>query len=478
MKKKKFAGYLFIAVLLSGVVNAFGEGLNDLAEKTSASITGFFSDKYDIKTSIIGFENTSGLSDLEAQQFYQLVVAKLDPAAGTDLAAAPVKMQYMDLMVNFNRGKGEFNLNRSHLLNYLVYLKLMRNKNYIGVGISIFSRVSDRLVYVKYVESLLVREEMEFFDAVQNSFRETGFSKIVELDARRDLLDLKTFLDATGRLRFLFLYPDKIDMYHMDGTRLNKYYSLPLNWSESYFPVMEPEGRLAVIPGDDCIYVTVGCNFSGVAKILTLKKEEWAESGSVNFVPFRSIRLNDQQFIVGGRYAVGKNYFVERLRLVPLEDFQSGRVSEEKATYTYLEKMTAPFYACDFSVGPEPGNLETVHIIDRDYKYRLLADNFEPLTLEIAGERGAALAVLDGEWLAVSNFSIGNDRLYFYKIKKGSRQLMYQNDIEGEIFFITEGMWQAARGFWVCVKIMNTTPSSASPTAPEYKLQFWSKKSE
>jgi hypothetical protein len=78
----------------------------------------------------------------------------------------------------------------------------------------------------------------------------------------------------------------------------------------------------------------------------------------------------------------------------------------------------------------------------------------------------------------MSHFSTGYDRLYFYKIEKGSRRLMYQNDIEGEIVFISEGMWQAAQGFWVCVENVTKTQSSASSPAREYKLQFWSKKSE
>lgn len=144
----------------------------------------------------------------------------------------------------------------------------------------------------------------------------------------------------------------------------------------------------------------------------------------------------------------------------------------------FLKSLPGLFYSCDFSVTPDLGDLESIQLVDREYKYRVLGDNFEPLTVETAGERGAALSVLDGQWLAISHFSTGTDRLYFYKIEKGSRRLMYQNDIEGEIVFISPGMWQAAPGFWVCVKKVAKSSFSASPPSREYKLQFWSKKSE
>lgn len=477
MKKKKLAGYIVIILLFTCTVNIFGDGLNELAEKAATNISVFFKDKYNINTSIIGFENYSGISDLAAQQFYQLVVAGLEAAGPIDSATPEAaKFQYTDLMVNFNKGKGEFNLNRIHQLNYLIYLKLIRNKLGIGLGVSIFSRVTDRLVYVKYIETPFVREEMEFFDTVLYSFKEAGFAKIVELEAKPNLLDLKSYVDSAGNLRFLFLYADKLDMFQMQESRLQKYFSLPLNWSESYYPVLEPEGRLAVFQVEGRLLVTVGCNFSAVSKVLTLKENEWMEIGSVNVVPLCAMRLNERDYIAGVRYALGKNYFMDRLVLAPMEDFLGGRVSEEKSNYAFLEKMIPACYALNFSVGAAPGNLESIHLIDRDYKYRLLSDNCEPLTVEANGERGAALAVLDGQWVAMSQYSHENDSLYFYKIEKGSRRLMYQNDIDGEIVFISPGMWQSVSGFWVYVK-----RASAAPTTPptrDYKLQFWSKKSE
>lgn len=454
----KYTSLLLLVMCIILPVSSHGEGLGNLAGKTANSILDYFSDKYNIKAGIIKFENTAGISDLTAQRFYQLLISKLETAAN---------LSYTDLMINFHQNKGEFNLNRIHLLNHLIYLKLTRNKNKIGAGIAIFSRTLDKIVFIKYVEELFTTEEREVYLTTNFGFKNAGFAKIMEMEVKQQLLDLKSFLDQKGRLRFLFYYPGKIEFFKLTGNQLIKVFSHPLQWGKPYYPVMENEGKLCVFFQDNQLYAVVGGNFSRTAKILTIQEETAAEVDTIDFIPFRPIELNDVQYLAGARYNIGKNYFQNKLMLLPFR-FTSGQLVTEK----YFVKEISFFYSLDFSITGTRNTLESIHIIDRDYRYRFLADNFEELTVEEA-KRGSALCCLEGRWLAISDFSHGIDRLYFYSIEKGSRRLVFQNKVNGEIIFISDGLWKAAPGFWVYLKQLKPPPA-----APEYKLQFWSKKSE
>ena len=465
MKKRSNARLRYTFILLLGMWLAFAtvsyaEGLSGLAERAAGTISDFFKDKYNIKTTIIKFENAAGVSDLVAQRFYQLLVSRLE-AAGD--------FTFTDLMINFHQNKGEFNLNRVHSFNHLIYLKLIRNKNKIGAGISIFSETLDKIVMIKYLEELYITQEKEIFSTTNFGFEGTGFSKIMEMEAFDDLLDCKSFLDQKGRLRFLFFYPEKIELFKLTGNQPEKILSYPLPWAPPYYPVLIKEGKLCVFFNDDQFYASVGANFSRYSKVILFKEDEGevTEVDTVDFVPIRRVLLNNIDYLAGTRYALGKNYFQGEIILLPFQ-FSGGQLIKDK----YLVKEISPFYSLDFSVTPPDNLLNSFHLVDRDYKYRFLADNFQELTQE-EGERGSACCALGEQWLAVSDFSGGSDRLYFYAIEKGSRRLVFQNKVNGEILFISDGLWKAAPGFWVYV-----AQSRANSTAPEYKLQFWSKKSE
>jgi len=457
----KYAGLFLVVMFVFLPISNYGEGLGDLAGKTANSILDYFSDQYNIKAGIIKFENTAGISDLTAQRFYQLLISKLETAAN---------FSYTDLMINFHQNKGEFNLNRIYLLNHLVYLKLTRNRNKIGAGIVIFSRTLDKIVFIKYVEELFTAEEREIYLITNFGFNNAGFAKIMEMEARQQLLDLESFLDQKGRLRFLFYYPGKIEFFKLTGDQLVRVFSHPLYWGKPYYPVMEDEGKLCVFFQENQLYAVVGNNFSRTAKVLTINEDETgtaAEVDTIDFTPFRIIELNEVRYLAGARYTMGKNYFENNLMLLPFQ-FNSGQLVKEK----YFVKELFPFYCLDFSISGASSTLDSIHIIDRDYRYRFLADNFQQLSVEEA-QRGGALCCLDGQWLAVSDYSQGSDQLYFYSIEKGSRRLVYQNKVKGEIIFISDGLWKAAPGFWVYLEQLQPPPA-----APEYKLQFWSKKSE
>ena len=146
-----------------------------------------------------------------------------------------------------------------------------------------------------------------------------------------------------------------------------------------------------------------------------------------------------------------------------LAPFRSGRLRTEEI----YEKRLPFFYSLAFAANEY--RIDSIHAVDSEYSYRSFASDFEEMTLE--GERrGSALCALGDKWLVVSAYSELTDTLYFYKIVTGSRQLVYENEIEGEVIFISEGAWKKKDGFWVYVKL----PAARGKSASEYRLQFWS----
>ncbi|MCP4220105.1 MAG: hypothetical protein GY765_36070 [bacterium] len=457
MKAKYFRGitlcFIFI-VLLNGVTATISaRGMDTLAGKVSTGITKYFEDNIDraVHTGIIRFENFSGLSDMAAQKFYQMLVARLETSTG---------MKYSDLMINFQRHKGEFNLSRSEALNYLVYLKLIRNKNAIGVGVAIFSRSLDKLVSIQYFQEAVSAGEQDFLEIRDYGFKTTGFTKQIEIDAETQLLDFRTVKLPDNTDGYFFFYPEKIDGYKIDNGRFKKYSTFKLSWGRPYYPVLEKEGRLLFFSasGDNGLYMSVGGNFSPRSKICRYTGGKWQEVGGSNFVPFKLMRLNDRDYLAGAAYDEGKNYFKASLCLAP---FVSGKMQEDEL----IRKQVPPFYALDYST-VDGKWLESIHLVDTGYNYRFFAGDFEERTTE-STKRGAAIAVLDNSWVVVSDYSIVNDTLYFYKIEEGSRRLVYQSEIRGEVMFLSRGAWKETQGFWVYVK-------KTGRNNVEYTLQFWS----
>ncbi len=450
--------------------SSYAQGLETLAGRISNSIHDYFTAKGEsnIRFSIIKFENFSGITDLAAHKFYQQVAARLE--------GRPQAL-FNDLMIDFSQKKGEFNLNQIDRLDYLIYLKLIENLNKVGAGITIFSRSLDKIVYIKYFEEDFSPGESNIYETVDYGFKGLGFSRQIEIGAKKILLDFKSITNPAGEpgVQYFFFYPGEIEIFKTSDNQFKKIFSFKLEWGRPYYPVMDHEGKLCLFyrEGDDgspVLYLTVGSNFSQRSKVLSYRNNLWQEVGVLDFVPIKSIRLNNRDYLAGARYDEGKNYFKEKLVLVP---FVAGKLDMENP----LEKKVVPFYAVDFSIpsqhpqdGGEGGeNVAGVHLIDSDYNYRFYAGDFQVRgsTFE---KRGSALAALDGQWLAVSDysFSLQKDKLYFYKIEEGGKQAVYENAINGRIIFISAGSWQDHPGFWVYVEEMKND-------TPVYRLQFWSK---
>ena len=462
--------FLTIAVLFGpGICVCYGQGMETLARKVSDNIIDYFTAKREsnIRFSIIKFENFSGISDLSAHKFYQQIVSNLEGRP---------QIIYNDLMINFNQKKGEFNISRVDRFDYLIYLKLIRNLDNIGAGIAIFSRSLDKIIYIKYFEETFSAGERNIYETVDYGFKSLGFSRQIEIDADKYLLDFKCMNnpDQADQAQYFFFYPGEIEIFKNKDNQFKKCFSVKLVWNRPYYPVMDCEGKLCFFyqkndDGVPVLHLTAGSNFSPNAKILAFKNNLWQEIDSLDFVPIKVIRLNNDDYLAGAFYDEGKNYFKDKLILVP---FVAGKLDKG----SLLEKKVVPFYDLDFSIlfqqaqdVPESGNVASIHLIDKEYNYRLFAGDFQERTPALE-KRGSALAVLYGQWLAMSeySFSTQKDKLYFYKIEDGSKQAVYENPINGQIIFISPGFWQNRQGFWVYVKEMKNDNLV-------YRLQFWSK---
>jgi len=299
---------------------------------------------------------------------------------------------------------------------------------------------------------------MEFLNVANFAFPELGFARLSEFESKKDLLDVQSITGADGSARYFFFYPDEIIIYAAREDRLEKQSAIKLKWSRPFYPALHRQGKLLIFPFNQSLVMTAGGNFSSYAQVLTLTNDQWLETAKVNFVPCKQIVFNQGLYLAGGRYEEGRNYFKDRIFLLPFSNpiDNSGTV----------EKKTFPAYDIDFST--QEGQLQGIHLIDRNYQYHLLTADFAEKTPEV-NKKGASLAASDGQWLAVSDYSRQADQLFFYDIKAGGQRPVYTGKVPGEIQFISAGTWQTVKGFWVCCRL-------AQDNYGRSMLQFWGKR--
>ncbi|MCX6554305.1 MAG: hypothetical protein NTZ12_04710 [Candidatus Aminicenantes bacterium] len=424
-----------------------------LVQEAADHVRAFFKNQAEARVAIVQFENDSELSDLAMQKIYQLLTARLE---------GDPNFKMFDLLVNFVNGRGEFNLSQAQELDYLLYLKFIQNKNKTGLGIILFSRWQDKLVSLKYIEKNLSQGEMDLLDVKNFAFPELGFSKLTEFEIKKNLMDVQSVSGADGQLEYYFYYPDEIVIYRAKGERLEKQSACKLNWTRPFYPVLNYQGKLLLFTARGGLTLTAGGNFSSYAQVLTFSENQWQETAKIGFVPFKLLVFNGSPYLVGARYDEGKNFFRDKIYFMPFSD--PAVVSE------IVEKKSFPAYAIDFST--REGQLQGVHLIDRDYRYHLLTGDLAEKSPE-AERRGASLAASDDQWLAVSDYSRQTDQIFFYDITAGGQRPVYSGKIRGEIQFISAGVWQAVKGFWVCSRL-----SQADDEYGRSVIQFWGKRNE
>lgn len=442
---------LFLLIIVSFTYDNIAAGIEILADRCVQDINEFLKDKISIKVAITEFENYSEISDLGLQKFYQMLSSRLETLPS---------ISFQDISVQFSKNKGIFNFNEFNKLDYYIYLKLIRHLNKMGLGVVIFSKLEDKVVHIAYLQEEIPEEEIELLNVSQYGFEKGGFSKIVEMEAKRNLLDFKSIRYPGGEERYFLFFADRVDIFEYQNNSFHKLLSFNLDWGRPYTPVLESEGRLSFFFIGQSLYIGIGANFSLNGKLWRLENDQWTESSQIDFVPLARLQINGNYFLLGSRYEIGKNYFQNKLIFVP---FQSGRLAVEKS----LEKTVPNFYAMDFLTETE--NLDSVHLIDTHYNYQYLSTDFKELFKETK-KKGASLSVLDKNWLAMSDYLKDQDRIYFYKKDTGPIQAIYEADVPGEIRFISSGFWNSVTGFWLYLK-----GKDATGNAFNYKLQFWSK---
>ena len=447
--KKAICSLLFL-IAISGNAAA-QQGAEGLVADGAGYLGSFFKDKFDIRVAIVRFENKSELSDLAMQKLYQMLISRLESEKNIRVA---------DLLVNFANGRGEFNLSQAGDLDYLIDLKLVQNKSRTGLGLSVFSRLQDRIVTLKYFEKSLSRGEMEFLNTQDFPFSELGFSKLLEFESKEDLMDIQSIAADGGQTQYFFYYPDEIVIYLARETRLEKLAQFKLQWTRPVHPVLHHEGKLLLFRSGPSLLLTAGNNFSPYSQVLAFRDGRWQEVQKLNFVPFRYIVLNQNPYLVGARFEEGRNFFKDKVYFLPFND-----PAEKASAY---EKKTYPAMAVDFST--QEGQLQAVHLIDRSYNYHLFSAEFEEKS-PLPEKKGASLAVLGGEWLAVSDHTRGSDQLFFYDIRDGGQRPVYTARISGEVQFIAAGSWQSAKGFWAGVR-------QRADGLERLLVQFWGKQNE
>lgn len=428
-------------------------GAEELVQQAADQLRAFFMNKANARVAIVQFENDSELSDLAMQKIYQMLTARLE---------ADPNIKMADLLVNFTKGRGEFNLSQVQGLDYLLAVRFIQNKTRTGLGLTLFSRWQDKLVWLKYLEKNLSRGEMDLLNARSFAFAELGFSRLTEFETRNNLLDVQNIAGADGQSEYFFYYPDEIVIYLARGERLEKQSVVKLTWTRPYYPVLIPQGKLLAFSANGNPVLTAGANFSSYAQVLTRRDNQWLETAKIGFIPFKQLSFNGNPYLVGARYEEGKNYFRDKLFFMPFNDPVQAAASVEKKIY--------PAYAIDFSI--RDGQLQGVHLIDRDYRYHLLNSDLAEATPE-ADRRGASLAASDDQWLAVSDYSRATDRIFFYDISSGGQRPVYTAKIDGEVQFISAGVWGTVKGFWVCSRLTGDDGDFGRSV-----LQFWGKRHE
>ncbi len=448
MKKAISSLLLFISISAIGLCQ---QGAEALITDSAAYLTAFFKGKFDIRVAIVHFENKSELSDLAMQKMYQMLVSRLESEKNIRVA---------DLLINFANGQGEFNLNQADNLDFLIDLKLIQDKSKTGLGLTVFSRLQDKIVTVKYFEKPLSKGEMEYLNARNFTFPELGFAKLLEFESKKDLMDIQSIVSVAGQEQYFFYYPDEIIIYMAKETRLEKHFQFKLKWARPFYPVLHYEGKLLLFRSGPALILTAGGNFSPSAQLLAFRDGQWQEMQKIDFVPFKYVLLNQNPYLVGARYAEGRNFFKEKVYFMPYADPADKTEAYEKKTY--------PAMALDFST--REGQMQAVHLIDRNYNYHLFTAEFEEKS-PLPEKKGASLAALGGEWLAVSDYAHTSDQLFFFDIRDGGQKLVYTEKIPGEIQFISAGTWLDTKGFWAGVL-------QKTDGLERMLVQFWGKRNE
>lgn len=443
MWKRKALGLLLVP-LFSWTVQS--QGVDDFARKIAGEIKANFNDQFSKTIAIVKLENQSTLSGLALERLYQMIYSHFENEN---------ENQFLDFLIDIRDGEARFNLSKAGETDFLIYLKFISERGRIGTGIVVFSRRLDRVISIKYVESLIPDKEISLLETKQFGFTGIGFSRIIELDTKPGLMDAVSFYSGdSGHL--LLLYPEEIEIFRILDHGLDRSASLKIDWPSPLYPVQNFEGKLTLFSLRERIFLAAGSNFCEKTTLFEFKENSWQLIGEMSFLPFAAVTINQIPFIAGGKFETGKNFFQNRLFFLPVQEGFSDNSR-------LLEKSIPCFYSLGFAC--DGAELESVHFIDLNYTHRVRSPDLVSAIADFP-HRGCSLAVMDNSWLSISDYSSTGDRLFFLKLKNASMNPTYENRIEGLIQFLSAGRWQAYSGFWACIK-------REEGSMEKWTLQFW-----
>ena len=439
---------LLICLFCSSLFAVDG-GVAPLVNEVSEKISTFLSARYQAGAAITAFENHSELSDLAAQKFYQVLVSRLETRK---------EFRFSDRMVAFSHGHGRFDQSRIEELDFLIALKMIRSGPRVGVGITIFSRELHRMIAIDYAETLLSQGAVRFLEMGERAFALNGFESVTRMEVSDDLLDVATLAEAEGEDRYYFMKKDSVDIFAFRSRRLVRLLTLKIDWGRPKYPARKVEGKLLVFRNENGTWLSAAINTSPRSRLFCREQGKWREEPGFNFAPLKMLRINDRDFIAGARFATGRNHFRGGLLLMPMNQ---GKADPDNV----YEKPLPESHVIDFTA--KDNRLAALHLIDRSYRYRVYTTDFEN-SVEDERLRGSALAALRDQWVAVSDYTRGKDRIFFFNVADGARRQVYEASFPNmEIRFIRDGSWEKAPGFWVCLEKIGGTQHLQA------ELQFW-----
>ena len=434
--------FFFVAFLLVS-----SQGIQSLSEKINGNIENFFSNKHQVKYSIIRFESSSNLSDLELQRFYHLIITPLERSENA---------QFRDFSTGFNNGKGNFDLNRINEINHFISIKLINNMGKLGAGIVIYNRNVNRIVSIKYYEESISKAEVELLGIKDPGLSSGEYSKVYDIRVNHNLLNVASY-NIKGTEYIFFLLNDRIDIYTLTENSLLKLKSVKIEWGRPYFPSIHNEGNLFLFEENDDVYLIAGSNFSRYSYIFNLKDNKLKKIAKFDFSVADVFMINGVRYIAGFNFSFGKNFYKGKLFLKQFNfvNFNAGE--------TFIKNLP-DFYSAAFF--KDRGEFRSLFLIDLNYKMRIFSDTINE-TSGSDSKFGYTHAISE-DVIAISSYTDNNDRLKMMKIGNDINTPLFNKEIKGKIKLIKEGIVEEKHGFWVIVEKSNKGFKNL-------KLQFWRK---
>ncbi len=443
MKKLNISVFFFFVASL--LINP--EGVQSLSEKINLNIDSFFNNKNQTKYSIIRFESSTNLTDIELQRFYHLIITPLERSDNT---------QFKDLSTGFNDGRGNFDLNRINEINHFISIKLINNMGKLGAGIVIYNRNTNRIVNIKYYEELIKKEEVELLAIKNPGLSSREYSKVIDIKVNRNLMNIASY-NIQGIENIFFLLNDRIDFYTLADNSIFKVGSTKIEWGKPYLPSIQNEGNLFLFKKSDDIFLIAGSNFSRYSYIFNLKSKKLQRIAKLNFSVSDIFQINGVRYIAGFNFNFGKNFYKGKLFLKQFDsiNFNTGE--------TFIKDLP-DFYSAAFY--KENDEFRSLYLIDMNYNMRI----FSATINETSGSdyKFGYTHAISEDIIASSSYTNDNDRLIMFRIGNDISTPIFDQKITGKIKLIKKGIAEGKHGFWVIVEKSNKGFKNL-------KLQFWRK---